>query len=44
MFALNGLLLAALALALRRAFGEAVALASTLYLQSIRQWQRIFRW
>ena len=32
MFALNGLLLAALALALRRAFGEAVALASTLYL------------
>ena len=32
MFALNGLLLAALALALRRAFGAAVALASTLYL------------
>ena len=32
MFALNGLLLAALALALRRAFGGAVALASTLYL------------
>ncbi|HKU26724.1 MAG TPA: hypothetical protein VJQ54_14725, partial [Candidatus Sulfotelmatobacter sp.] len=32
MFALNGLLLAALALALRRAFGGVVALASTLYL------------
>ena len=32
MFALNGLLLAALALALRRAFGGVVAFASTLYL------------
>lgn len=32
MFALNGLLLAALTLALRRAFGGAVAIASTLYL------------